>query len=117
MNSAKPVDLLLVGCGVMGARHLRGYSELERTRPGSLRLRAVCDPRAEAAERVAAEAEALLGCRPRCFATAEHVLAAEPGIEAADVATEPSSHPEVVIPLLEAGLHVRTVRLTRRVSP
>ena len=55
------VNLLLVGCGIMGARHLRGYAELERARPGTLRLRAVCDLREEAAERVATEAEARLG--------------------------------------------------------
>ena len=45
------IDLMLVGCGLMGGRHLRGYAELERARPGSLRLRAVCDPRVEVAER------------------------------------------------------------------
>src|SRR5205823_559797 len=102
-----PANLLLVGCGIMGARHLRGYAELERARPGSLRLRAVCDPRADAAQRVAAEAEALLGYRPPCFASPEEALAAEPASEAADVATEPSSHPGVAIPLLEAGFHVQ----------
>ena len=32
-----PLDLMLIGCSLMGAR------------PGSLRLRAVCDLRAEAA--------------------------------------------------------------------
>jgi predicted dehydrogenase len=102
-----PIDLALVGCGLMGGRHARGYAALERARPGSLRLRAVCDPRAEAAERVAGEAEALLGYRPRACASADAALAVEPGIVAADVATEPRTHPDVVIPLLEAGLHVQ----------
>jgi predicted dehydrogenase len=103
----EPIDLMLVGCGLMGGRHLRGYGELERVRPGSLRLRAVCDLRHEAAERVAAEAEALLGYRPTVCARAEEALAREPGIAAADVVTEPRSHPEIVVPLLESGLHVQ----------
>src|SRR4051812_4493786 len=102
-----PVDLMLVGCGVMGTRHLRGIAELERAAPGTLRLRAVCDPRAEAAERVAAEAETLFGYRPRPCASAAEALEREPRILAADVVTEPRSHPEVVIPLLEAGIHVQ----------
>jgi predicted dehydrogenase len=103
----EPIDLILVGCGLMGGRHLRGYGELERVRPGSLRLRAVCDLRPEAAERVAAETEGLLGYRPAVCATAEEALAREPGIAAADVVTEPRTHPDVVIPLLESGVHVQ----------
>src|SRR5262249_23127229 len=89
----QPLDLILVGCGLMGGRHLRGYGELERARPGSLRLRAVCDLRPEAAERVAAEAEALLGYRPRACGSAAEALDREPGITAADVVTEPRTHP------------------------
>ncbi len=103
----EPIDLILVGCGVMGTRHLRGHAVLERARPGSLRLRAVCDPRAEAANRVADEAVQLLGYRPRPCAGVAEALAIEPGIVAADVVTDPRSHPEVVIGLLEAGVHVQ----------
>ena len=103
----EPVDLNLVGCGIMGTRHLRGHAELERARPGSLRLRAVCDPRPEAAEARAAEAETLLGYRPRPCRSAAEALEREPGIVAADVVTDNRSHPGVVIPLLEAGLHVQ----------
>lgn len=103
----QPAELILVGCGIMGTRHLRGYAELERARPGSLRLRAVCDPRSEAAEALAAEAETLLGYRPLSCRSAAEALEREPGIDAADVVTDNRSHPEVVIPLLEAGLHVQ----------
>jgi predicted dehydrogenase len=103
----EPIDLILVGCGLMGGRHLRGYAALERVRPGSLRLRAVCDPRPGAAGQAAEDAEALLGYRPRACGSAEGALDHEPGILAADVATDPRSHPAVVIPLLEAGVHVQ----------
>src|SRR5688572_29836129 len=98
------IDLMLVGCGVMGTRHLRGLAELERARPGSLRLRAVCDPRTEAAGALAVEGEELLGYRPRPCRSAAEALELEPGIAAADVVTEPRSHPELVVPLLEAGV-------------
>lgn len=101
------VDLVLVGCGMMGARHLRGYGELARVRPDLFRLRAVCDPRPEVAARVATEAESLLGYRPRPCGSFEEALRREPGITAADVVTDNLSHPEVVISLLEAGVHVQ----------
>lgn len=101
-----PVDLILVGCGIMGARHLRGYAALERARPGSVRLRAVCDPRLEAAERVAAEAEALLGYRPRVCASVARAVEQVP-VFAADVVTEPRSHAAVVLPLLDGRIHVQ----------
>ena len=102
----EPVDLVLVGCGFMGARHLRGLAELERAAPGSIRLRAVCDLREEAAHEVAAEAEGLLGTRPAAFTSIDKALAAEPGLQAADVVTDPRSHDKLVVPLLEAGLDV-----------
>lgn len=101
------IDLMLVGCGLMGARHLRGYGELERARPGSLRLRAVCDPRPEAAAAVAAEAETLLGYRPETYASGIEALSYEADLQAVDVVTDNRSHPTVVVPLLEAGLHVQ----------
>ena len=102
----EPLDIILVGCGMMGARHLRGYAELEKVRPGVLHLRAVCDPRREAAEKVSDEAKELLGYCPVVYKSAEEALAREPEIEAADVVTGNRSHDAVVIPLLRAGLDV-----------
>ena len=101
-----PVELLLVGCGMMGARHVRGLAELEGAAPGSVRLLAVCDLREETAQKVAAEAEELLGARPKVFASVEQALAGEPGLQAADLVTDPRSHDELALGLLEAGLHV-----------
>lgn len=102
----EPVSLILVGCGMMGARHLRGYGELLRTMPGSLRLSAVCDARPEMAEKVAAEAEALLGYRPQVFTDLKRALDALPGLEAADLVTDPRSHDGLAGVLFEGGLHV-----------
>ncbi len=102
----EPVNLLLVGCGMMGARHVHGLGELEQVAPGSVRLLAVCDIHKEAAEKVAAEAEQLLGWKPNVFTDVTRALAAEPGLQAADVVTDPRSHDELVTSLLEAGLDV-----------
>ena len=63
----EPIRFLLVGCGMMGARHARGLAELERTTPGKVRLAAVCDMRQDIAEKVAAEAQQLFGARPQVF--------------------------------------------------
>ncbi len=97
------LPLALIGCGMMGARHLRGYGELERTAPGQLELVAVCDGDRARAESVANEAEQLLGRRPRVLATVDEVLRL-PGLAAVDVVTPNRTHDAVAVPLLEAGL-------------
>ncbi len=101
----EPLNLMLVGCGMMGARHMRGYGELERVKPGTMKLRAVCDPMTDIAEAVAAEAEELLGYRPPVYPSPEAALAGEPGIEAADIVTGNRSHDPIAIPLLQSGVH------------
>lgn len=101
-----PTNLLLVGCGMMGARHVRGLGELHRVRPGTFRLAAVCDRRRDLAEKVAAEAEELLGERPTVCDDFEQILEHPGDLQAADVVTDPRSHDEIVVGLLEAGLDV-----------
>ena len=100
----EPVPLMLVGCGLMGTRHMRGYAELERVAPGHVDLVAVCDRELSLAEKVADEAAELMGRRPQVYAGPEEALRC--GAIAADVVTPNRTHDEVVIWLLEAGLHV-----------
>ena len=102
----EPVRMMLVGCGMMGLRHIRGMAELERVAPGSVELAAVCDLREDAAARAADEAQQLLGSRPQTFTNIERALDETADLQAADVVTEPRSHDEIVIGLLEAGLDV-----------
>lgn len=102
----EPIDLLLVGCGMMGARHVRGLGELQRVWPDHIRLAAVCDRRRDLAEKVAAEAAELLGAAPAVYDDLEHALREQPSLRAADVVTDPRSHDELVVGLLEAGLDV-----------
>lgn len=99
------LPLALIGCGMMGARHLRGYGELERAAPGQLELVAVCDGDRARAESVANEAEQLLGRRPRVLADLDQVLRL-PGLAAVDVVTPNRTHDAVAVPLLQAGLDV-----------
>lgn len=99
------VSICLVGCGGMGSRHVQGFARLQRSGMSNVRLVAVCDVRADNAERVAAEAEQLLGYRPKVhLAIADAV--ADPEIEAFDVVTEAFSHLGVVLPALHGGKHV-----------
>ena len=100
------LNMLLVGCGMMGARHVRGIGELQGVAPEAIRLAAVCDVRREAAEKVADEAEQLLGERPGVFSDVEAAVSRTPDLEAVDLVTEPRSHDDLTVGLLEAGLHV-----------
>lgn len=99
------MNLLLVGCGMMGARHMRGMAELERTVPGSLRLAALCDSRPEVAAKVADEAAELFGYRPVIHTSVETALAGG-DLQAVDLVTDPRSHDDLAVTLMEAGLHV-----------
>jgi len=98
-------SICLVGCGGMGSRHVQGFARLQRSGMSNVRLVAVCDVRADNAERVASEAEALLGYRPKIHLRIEDAIA-DPEIEAFDVVTEAFSHLGVVLPALNAGKHV-----------
>ncbi len=100
------LNLLLVGCGMMGARHVRGLGELARVAPGTLRLAAVCDLREEMAQAVADEAAQVLGERPVVFTDLDRALAEAPDLDVADVVTDPRSHDAIAATLFEAGLHV-----------
>ncbi len=102
----EPVNLILVGCGRMGQTRVCGYAELERVRPGSLRLRAVCDTRREAAEQAAADAEQQLGCRPSVFTNLAEAIQSEREIEAADIVTDNRAHDAAAVTLLDAGVNV-----------
>ncbi|MCC7494666.1 MAG: Gfo/Idh/MocA family oxidoreductase [Fimbriimonadaceae bacterium] len=99
------LPLMLVGCGLMGARHLRGQAELERACPGHLELVAVVDAVADHAARVAAEAAELFGRRPAVYTDLTQAIA-QSGAVAADLVTPNRTHDAVAVQLLQAGIHV-----------
>ncbi|HEX4215885.1 MAG TPA: Gfo/Idh/MocA family oxidoreductase [Candidatus Dormibacteraeota bacterium] len=102
----EPLRLAIVGCGGMGRRHLAGLGELRRGGRRDVELVAVCDPRLDNAEFLAAEAEQLLRARPEVFGDAETMVARVSGLEAADCTTDTRSHHEVAPQLFDLGLHV-----------
>ncbi len=100
------VRLALVGCGGMGTRHLHGLKQLADSPFDAVELSAVCDISAENAEMAAAEAEKLLGTRPKVCTNMEAMVQQVPDLEAVDVVTDPSVHHTVVCEALDLGLHV-----------
>ena len=100
------VRLALVGCGGMGTRHLHGLKQLADSPFDAVELSAVCDISAENAEMAAAEAEQLLGIRPKVCTNMEAMVQQVPDLEAVDVVTDPSVHHAVVCEALDLGLHV-----------
>ncbi len=99
------IPVCLVGCGGMGQRHVRGFEVLREHGISDVHLAAVCDLDLEAANRVADEAEAQLGVRPRVHASIDSALADE-SLLAFDIVTDASSHHRVALPVLNEGRHV-----------
>ncbi|MBV9811483.1 MAG: Gfo/Idh/MocA family oxidoreductase, partial [Acetobacteraceae bacterium] len=95
------LPICLVGCGGMGNRHILGMAALAGTGISNIDLVAVCDLRADYAERAAAEAERVLGRRPRVHLGIEAAIA-DPGVAAFDVCTEVAAHLPVALPALAA---------------
>ncbi|HTW98780.1 MAG TPA: Gfo/Idh/MocA family oxidoreductase [Acidimicrobiales bacterium] len=115
------IALGVIGCGGMGRRHLRAYRALRDAGSDRFEIVALCDVRREAAEEAAVLVEELLGSRPAVVTDYESLLASGT-VEALDVVTEPSTHHLLVVPALEAGIHVTcekplglTVRACRRI--
>ena len=90
----------------MGTRHLHGLKQLADSPFDAVELSAVCDISAENAEMAAAEAEKLLGTRPKVCTNMEAMVQQVPDLEAVDVVTDPSVHHTVVCEALDLGLHV-----------
>ena len=98
--------LALAGCGGMGRRHLRSYRVLTDAEPGRVELAAVVDPELERAEFVAAEAEQLLGRRPRAFRSLHEAVAAVPELAVVDIVAAAAAHHVITQAAAAAGLHV-----------
>ena len=96
----------LVGCGGMGRRHLRGFVELARVRPGLVELAAVVDVDRERAEFVAGEVEEFLGNRAAACTSIAEAKAQRPELVAADIVTTAGTHHVAAVEALDAGLHV-----------
>lgn len=100
------VPIAIVGCGGMGGRHLLGLKELYDTGIANVRLAAVCDLRQDNAERLADDAEKLLGERPLVFQDMAKMAAAVSDLQAVDITTDAAAHHVVACAAFDLGLHV-----------
>jgi predicted dehydrogenase len=84
----------IIGCGGIANAHINAYNAV-----GGTTITAVTDVRAEAAAAAAAEL-------PDAVPVADVPAMIAAGVDAVSVCTPPSTHPEICMPLLEAGIPV-----------
>ncbi len=95
----------LVGCGVMGRRHILGMQRLRAVGRLSFELAAVCDLLPENAARAAEMGAELLGRRPDVFGELEAMLRAA-RLDALIITTTPETHTAVALAAFAAGVDV-----------
>jgi len=113
------IPVALIGCGGMGKRHLFGIQELMKTQYCNVELVAVCDLRQDNADRLADQAEMMLGSRPGVYADMFHMREKCPQIQSVIITTDAGSHHKVVSSAFELGWHVlceKPLGLTMRAS-
>ena len=99
-NTAAPLGVALVGCGVIGRTHLRAIEEVD-----GLELVAVVDVVEGARTGFADDVEARTGIRPAAYASIDDALA-DPRVAVAAVCTPSGLHIEQGLAALRAGRHV-----------
>jgi predicted dehydrogenase len=97
--------LAIVGCGVMGRRHVLGLGRLRDVDRASFELVAACDTAPENAAALADLAKRTLGTRPQVFASLE-AMADVAVIDALDLTTAPALHLALAREAFAAGWHV-----------
>lgn len=95
----------LVGCGVMGRRHVIGMKKLKEVGKLNFDLVAVCDIMPENLQKMAAHAEDLLGKRPEQFSDFDSMAKAMK-LDGIIVTTSPEMHTAVAEKAFDAGIHV-----------
>ncbi len=98
------IRLAIVGCGVMGTRHLAGLAELARAGLSDFELVAVCDTVLEKAQILAQTAQEQLDGEVKAVERLEQL--ASVNVQAIDLTTVPWSHHTLAIDALQRGWHV-----------
>jgi len=98
------MNLALVGCGLMGTRHIHGLKELKSNNLADLKLTAVVDPDETRAVEAARLAEQLLGYRPKVYANVGSMIGdTRPDI--ADIATDTKTHHTIALSLIQNDIN------------
>lgn len=95
----------LVGCGVMGRRHVIGMKQLKAAGKLYFDLVAVCDIMPENLHKMGDHAEELLGSRPQQFADFDTMIKSVK-LDGIIVTTSPEMHVDVALKAFDAGIHV-----------
>jgi predicted dehydrogenase len=98
------IRLAIVGCGVMGNRHLNGLIELNKSGMSSFELVSACDLVIENAESLAKRAEESFNYPVKAVKRLEDL--AELGVQAIDATVVPWEHHTVAIEAMQRGWHV-----------
>ena len=102
--SLDKIRLAIVGCGVMGTRHLAGLVELTRAGLSNFQPVAACDTVSEKAQILAKSAQEQLDVEVKAVQQVEELAAM--GVQAIDLTTAPWSHHTLAIEALQRGWHV-----------
>jgi predicted dehydrogenase len=102
-----PFALALVGCGIMGRRHILGMKRLQTVDRMSFDFAAVCDIVPESGKRAADLAEELLGKRPQQFTDFDTMIKTLK-LDGIIITTTPETHTDVALKAFDAGIDVLT---------
>jgi len=97
------IRLAIVGCGIMGNRHLNGLIELNKSGLSKFEIVSACDLVIENAEALAKRAE-VINDKVKAVQRLEDL--AELGIQAIDATVVPWEHHTVAIEAMQRGWHV-----------
>lgn len=95
----------LIGCGVMGRRHVIGMKQLKAAGKLNFDLVAVCDIMPENLQKMGDHAEELLGSRPQQFADFDTMIKSVK-LDGIIVTTSPEMHVDVALKAFDGGIHV-----------
>ncbi|MBD3182550.1 hypothetical protein GF312_09680 [Candidatus Poribacteria bacterium] len=98
------IRLAIVGCGVMGNRHLAGLMELQKAGLSRFDFVAACDPLIDRASALAKKAREYFNTEVKAVEKLEDL--APLGVQAIDQTTVPWIHHTIAIKAMELGMHV-----------
>lgn len=103
---SEPIQLGLIGCGMIVKRHVDSYREIFQRQPDLFEIVAVCDLQRERAQDIAHQIATFQNGRaPNIYTDYEPMLKSE-SLDAVSVATPHFQHHGPTIAALDSGLHV-----------
>jgi len=98
------MNIALIGCGLMGKRHIHGLKELIRNNLADVTLTAVVDSDLTRAQEAAKLSKEVLGYAPRTYGDFRSMMDdTRPDI--ADIATDVKTHHTIAISLIQNGVN------------